>query len=253
MDLDLTGRRALVTGGSRGIGRAIVEVLAEEGCRVSFCARDAGRVRTTEAELRAAGLDVHGHAADVTDDAALGSWITASAADLGGIDILVANAGALANTADLSAWRQGFETDVLGTVATVEQAIPHLKESDAGSIVIISSAAALEIYAGERPYNAIKATLTAYAGGLAQRLAPDGIRANVVSPGAVMFEGSVWERARSERPEAYANMVERTVIGRLGNPREIAQAVAYVASPVAGFVTGTNFVIDGGLTKRIHY
>ncbi|MCY4011496.1 MAG: SDR family NAD(P)-dependent oxidoreductase [Gammaproteobacteria bacterium] len=253
MDLNLAGRRALVTGGSRGIGRAIVEVLAEEGCRVSFCARDAERVGTTRAELRAAGLDVHGHAADVTNDAALESWMTASAADLGGIDILVANAGALANTADLSAWRQGFETDVLGTVATVEHAIPHLQESDFGSVVIISSAAALEIYAGERPYNAIKATLTAYAGGLAQRLAPDGIRANVVSPGAVMFEDSVWERARSERPEAYANMVERTVIGRLGNPREIAQAVAYVASPVAGFVTGTNFVIDGGLTKRIHY
>ena len=253
MDLNLARRRALVTGGSRGIGRAIVEVLAEEGCRVSFCARDAGRVRTTEAALRAAGFDVHGRAADVTDDAALKSWIDASAQDLGGIDILVANAGALANTADLGAWRQGFETDVLGTVATVEHAIPHLKESVAGSIVIISSAAALEIYAGERPYNAIKATLTAYAGGLAQRLAPEGIRANVVSPGAVMFEGSVWERARSERPEAYANMVERTVIGRLGTTREIAQAVAYVASPVAGFVTGTNFVIDGGLTKRIHY
>ncbi|MCY3810738.1 MAG: SDR family NAD(P)-dependent oxidoreductase [Gammaproteobacteria bacterium] len=253
MDLDLTGRRALVTGGSRGIGRAIVEVLAEEGCRVSFCARDAERVGTTGAELRAAGLHVHGHVADVTNDAALESWMTASAADLGGIDILVANAGALANTADLSAWRQGFETDVLGTVATVEHAIPHLRESDDGSIVVISSAAALEIYAGERPYNAIKATLTAYAGGLAQRLAPDGIRANVVSPGAVMFEGSVWERARVERPEAYADMVARTVIGRLGNPREIAQAVAYVASPVAGFVTGTNFVIDGGLTKRIHY
>ena len=253
MDLNLAGRRALVTGGSRGIGRAIVEVLAEEGCRVSFCARDAGRVRTAEAELRAAGLDVRGHAADVTDDAALRNWIAASAADLGGIDILVANAGALANTADLSAWRQGFETDVLGTVATVEHAIPHLKESDVGSIVIISSAAALEIYAGERPYNAIKATLTAYAGGLAQRLAPDSIRANVVSPGAVMFEDSVWKKAQVERPEAYADMVDRTVIGRLGNPREIAQAVAYVASPVAGFVTGTNFVIDGGLTKRIHY
>ena len=253
MDLDLAGRRALVTGGTRGIGRAIVEVLAEEGCRVSFCARDAGRVRTTESELRAAGLDVRGHAADVTDDATLADWIAASAADLRGIDILVANAGALANTADLGAWRQGFETDVLGTVATVEYAIVHLKESDAGAIVVISSAAALEIYAGERPYNAIKATLTAYAGGLAQRLAPDGIRANVVSPGAIMFEGSVWEKAQVERPEAYADMVDRTVIGRLGNPREIAQAVAYIASPVAGFVTGTNFVIDGGLTKRIHY
>lgn len=253
MDLHLAGRRALVTGGTRGIGRAIVEVLAEEGCRVSFCARDAGRVDTTEAELRAAGFDVRGHVADVTDDAALAECIAATAADLGGIDILVANAGALANTADLGAWRQGFETDVLGTVATVEHAIAHLKASDAGAIVIISSAAALKIYAGERPYNAIKATLTAYAGGLAQRLAPDGVRANVVSPGAVMFEGSVWKKAQVERPEAYADMVDRTVIGRLGNPREIAQAVAYVASPIAGFVTGTNFVIDGGLTKRIHY
>ena len=160
--------------------------------------------------------------------------------------------GALANTADLDAWRKGFETDVLSTVATVEQAIPP-QASDAGAVVVTSSATALEIHAGERPYNAIKATLTAYAGGLAQRLAPDGVRANVVSPWAVVFEGSVWERAHIERPDAYADMVARTVIGRLGALREIAQAVAYIASPVASFVTGTNFVIDGGLTKRIHY
>ena len=253
MDLALTNRRALVTGGTRGIGRAIVEVLAEEGCRVSFCARDAERVQATEAELRGAGLDVRGTAADITDHAALGRWVAGSAERLGGLDIVIANAGALANTSDLDAWRKGFETDVLGTVATVEHAIPYLKESDAGAVVVISSAAALEIYAGERPYNAIKATLTAYAGGLAQRLAPDGVRANVVSPGAIMFDGSVWQRAQVERPDAYADMVARTVIGRLGTPREIARAVAYIASPIAGFVTGTNFVIDGGLTKRIHY
>ena len=253
MDLRLTGRHALVTGGTRGIGRAIVEVLAEEGCRVSFCARSATRVSATEVELRALGFDVRSTSVDITDNAALARWITSSAERFGGVDILVANAGALANTADLDAWRKGFETDVLGTVATVEHAIPYLTASDAGAVVVMSSAAALEIYAGERPYNAIKATLTAYAGGLAQRLAPHGIRVTAVSPGAIMFDGSVWQRAEVERPDAYADMVARTVIGRLGTAREIAQAVAYLASPVAGFVTGTNFVIDGGLTKRIHY
>ena len=136
-----------------------------------ICARNATRVSATEAELRAAGFDGRGTSVDITDDAALARWVTSSAERFGGVDILVANAGALANTADLDAWRKGFETDVLGTVATVEHAIPYLTASDAGAIVVMSSAAALEIYAGERPYNAIKATLTAYAGGLAQRLA----------------------------------------------------------------------------------
>lgn len=253
MDLGLGGKCALVTGGTRGIGRAIVEVLAEEGCRVAFCARTASEVESAEAGLQGRQLAVRGARVDITDEEALGDWIASSAAWMNGVDILVANAGAVANKPELSAWRAGFDTDVMGTVATVERAIPHLERSDAGSVVVMSSVAALEIYAGERPYNAIKATLTAYASGLAHRLAPAGIRANAVSPGAIVFPGSVWERAQTEQPDVYAEILGRTSLNRLGTAREVARAVAFIASPAAGFVTGTNFVIDGGLTKRVHY
>jgi len=253
MDLELEGKRALVTGGTRGIGRAVVARLAEEGCQVSFCARSAEAVVETEAELRAMGHAAAGASVDVTDDAAVEAWIASAARWMTGIDIVIANAGAVANKPVLSAWRAGFETDVLGTVATVEHAIPFLKSSPAGSVVVMSSVAALEIYAGERPYNAIKASLTAYASGLAERLAPDGIRANVVSPGAIVFPGSVWETARTEQPEVYAKILARTSLNRLGTAEEIATAVAFVASPAASYMTGTNLVVDGGLTKRIHY
>ena len=253
MDLRLDGKRALVTGGTRGIGRAVVEALAEEGCQISFCARTADAVRVAETELRQRGRTAFGTPVDVTDDTAVADWAEACAARMGGIDIVIANAGAVANKPELAAWRAGFDTDIMGTVLTGEHATPFLRQSDAGSVVVMSSVAALEIYAGERPYTAIKAALTAYASGLAQRLAPDGIRANVVSPGAIMFPGSVWERAQTDQPEVYAEILARTAMGRLGTAQEIAAAVAFIASPAAGYVTGTNFVIDGGLTKRIHY
>lgn len=253
MDLRLDGKCALVTGGTRGIGRAVVEALADEGCRVSFCARSADAVEVVETELRQRGHTAFGTPVDVSDDTAMADWTEASAARMGGIDIVVANAGAVANKPELAAWRAGFDTDIMGTVVTVEHAIPFLRQSDAGSVVVMSSVAALEIYAGERPYTAIKAALTAYASGLAQRLAPDGIRANVISPGAILFPGSVWERAQTDQPQVYAEILGRTAMGRLGTAQEIAEAVAFIASPAAGYVTGTNFVVDGGLTKRVHY
>ena len=253
MDLRLNRKRALVTGGTRGIGHAVVEALAHEGCQVSFCARTADAVGVVETELRQRGHTAFGTPVDVCDDTSVADWTEASAARMGGIDIVVANAGAVANKPELAAWRAGFDTDIMGTVVTVEHAIPFLRRSDAGSVVVMSSVAALEIYAGERPYTAIKAALTAYASGLAQRLAPDGIRANVISPGAILFPGSVWERAQTDQPQVYAEILGRTALGRLGTASEVAQAVAFIASPAAGFVTGTNFVIDGGLTKRVHY
>ncbi|MCY3622065.1 MAG: SDR family oxidoreductase [Gammaproteobacteria bacterium] len=253
MNLGLHGLRALVTGGSRGIGRAVVQVLAEENCQVAFCARTPRAVAAAESDLRQQGLAVSGAVVDITDDPAVEAWTKTCADCMGGIDILVANAGAVANKPELSAWQAGFETDVMGTVRTVEQAIPFLRESNAASVVVMSSVAALEIYAGERPYNAIQATLTAYAGGLAQRLAPDGIRANTVSPGAIIFPGSVWERAQVDQPGIYNEILSRTALNRLGTAHEVATAVAFLSSPAAAYVTGSNFVIDGGLTKRVHY
>ena len=253
MNLGLENSHAIVTGGTRGIGYAIVGALSEEGCTVSFCARNERRVNEVERSLREGGGNVHGASVDVTNKPALYAWIEACAAREGGIDVVVANVSALATAPELESWRAGFETDILGTAHTVEAALPYIRNSKIGSIVIVSSTAALEIYAGERPYSGIKAALTAYASGLAQQHASAGIRVNAVSPGAVYFEGGEWQRIERERPEAFADMLSRNPLGRMGKTEEIANAVAFIASPRASFITGTNLVVDGGLTKRIHY
>lgn len=253
MNLGLAGKRALVTGGTRGIGRAIVHCLADEGCHVALCARDGAMVLDTVAALRAKGVEACGSSIDVSIASQLVPWVDTVAETLGGIDIVVANASALAVEPTDASWQKGFDVDVMGAVRTVDTARTHLEKSDAGSIVIISSTAALEIYAGMRPYNSIKAALTSYVAGLSQEFAPAGVRVNAVSPGAIYFDGGVWQRLERERPEAYHDMLERNPLGRLGRPEEIARAVAFVASPAASFMTGSNIVVDGGMTRRIQY
>src|SRR6202046_3334748 len=182
MDLHLAGVRALVTGGTRGIGRAIVETLLAEGAHVAFCARDPDSVAATEAELRAPGATVVGAVADVSDGAALATWVTESAAELGGIDILVANVSAMSTADTEENWAKCFNIDLMGTVRMVEAALPFLSESDAAAIVTISSVSGREIDFFEGPYGSIKAALVHYPPGLAPRPAPRGIRANSVSP-----------------------------------------------------------------------
>ena len=253
MDLGLEGRKALVTGGSRGIGRAIVEGLAGEGCDVALCARGADGVAEAVAAVEALGRRGVGAALDVKDGARLAAWVAEAADALGGLDIVVANASALAVAPTDAAWRAGFETDLMGSVHAVEAALPHLRRSAAGAVVLIASTAALEIYSGFRPYNAIKAALINAAAGLSTTLAPEGIRVNCVCPGATYFDGGVWQRAERETPEAYARMLAATAIGRMAAPQEIARAVIFLASPAASFVTGANLVVDGGLTKRVQY
>lgn len=253
MDYELAGKRALVTGGSRGIGRAIVSLLAAQGCAVGFCARTEDEVKALETTLRATGANVNGTSVDVADQTALTDWVTGTAQHLGGCDILVANVSALSMGADPDSWRRGLEVDVLGTVNAVDAALPFLKEADAGAIVAISSTAALEIYAGVRSYNGVKAALVAYMSGLSQTLAPTGVRANTVSPGSIYFEGGVWHRAELYDPAHYQQMLERNPLGRMGRPEEIAHAVAFLVSPGASFMTGANLVVDGGLTRRVQY
>jgi 3-oxoacyl-[acyl-carrier protein] reductase len=253
MDLGLAGRRAIVTGGTRGIGRAVVERLLAEGCAVALCARHRSGVEVAVAELSEAGGRVIGDAVDVADGAALAGWVKTSADRLGGLDVVVANASALAVALTDEAWQAGFEVDLMGTVHAVEAALPHLRRSDAGAIVAVASTAALEIYAGLRSYNSFKAALIAYVGGLAAELAPDNIRANAVCPGSVYFAGGVWQRAEQNDPEAYRAMFARNPMGRMGRPEEVANAIAFLASPAASFITGANLVVDGGLTRRIQY
>jgi 3-oxoacyl-[acyl-carrier protein] reductase len=251
MDLHLAGLRALVTGGTRGIGRAIVETLLAEGAHVAFCARDPDSVATTEAELRAAGATVVGAVADVSDGAALAAWVTESAAVLGGIDILVANVSAMVTADTEENWAKCFGIDLMGTVRMVNAALPLLEKSNAASIVTISSVSGREVDFFEGPYGSIKAALIHYTQGLAHRLAPKGIRANTVSPGNTLFDGGSWDNAQRNRPEFFNTALALIPAGRMGTAAEMAAAVVFLASPVSGFTSGTNLVVDGALTKGV--
>lgn len=256
MDLGLAGKRAIVTGGSRGIGRAIAERLVEEGCALGICARHGDEVDAAVAALQkkaAPGTVVTGGVADVADTTALGQWIDATAAQLGGIDIVVANVSALGGTPDEATWRLGMEIDVLGTVRTVEASMPYLERSEAAAIVAVASTAALEAFGGPRPYNAVKAAVINYMSNLATAMAPKQIRANTVSPGTIYFDDGVWGQRKREQPATYEAALAANPMGRMGRPDEVANAVAFVASPAASFITGANIVVDGGFTRRIQY
>jgi len=253
MDLGLKGKKALVTGGTRGIGRAIVEQLAEEGCDIALCARSPGPLAETVAALKTKGVRAIGGAIDVVDLAALRGWVAESAASLGGVDIFVANVSALAQGMDEDSWRRGFEIDVMATVFGIEAALPFLEKSSAGTIVAVGSTAMAEIYGPTRSYAAVKATLVPYVKGLARNLAPKNIRANMVSPGNVYFKGGVWDIAEQRNPEFFKSMIARNPTGRMGTPQEVSNAVVFLASPRASFITGTNLIVDGALTQRVQF
>lgn len=252
MNLDLNGKHALVTGGTRGIGRAIVQQLVAEGAYVSLCARNRTEVENAVAALTKDGRRAYGQAVDVSKPEELLTWVENSAHALGGIDILVANASALATGSDAEAFRKAFETDLLHTVNLVEFGRPYVEKSKAGAIVAIASVSGVEDYGfSDAAYGAMKAALLFYVKSLARELAPRGIRANVVSPGTTLFEDGYWGRVQREQPAAFAEAIAANPTGHMATPEDIARAVAFVASPAAGFVTGINFVVDGTLTRRI--
>jgi 3-oxoacyl-[acyl-carrier protein] reductase len=250
VDLGLKDRKILVSGGSRGIGRAIVESFLAEGAQVAFCARDAAGVTAAAREL---GDRATGTAVDVTDPAAVADWVAQSGAHMGGIDIVVPNVSALAGGSDLDTWRHAFETDMLGSVTMVTEALPFLKASDAASVVLISSASGREVDMFAEPYGVLKAALIHYGKTLSARHAPDGIRVNTVSPGNVYFPEGVWGRIERETPELFARCLTENPLGRMATPQEVARAVVFLASPAASFTTGTNLLVDGGLTHGVQF
>ena len=253
MDLELAGKVALVTGSTKGIGRGIVERLAAEGCHVGICARNEAEVNQAIDELGAHGVKVAGAAVDVASAESMQSWVDHCAATLGGIDIFISNVSAGGADASEDGWRANFEVDMLATWRGVQLAVPHLEKSSAGSIVVISSTAALEAFAGAVPYGAVKAALLNYSGNLAQDLAPKGIRVNAVSPGPIFIDGGAWDNIKQAMPEIYEGTVAAIPMGRMGSAAEVADAVAFLASPRSSFTTGTNMVLDGGFTKRLQF
>lgn len=251
MDLRLRGRKVIVTGGTKGIGRAIAEAFAGEGADVAVCARNAADVARTVQALKERGVDALGAALDVADATALGEWVGNVGAHWGALDIVVANVSALAIANEPQSWRREFDTDMMGTVHLVDAAMPFLEASTAASIVAISSVSGREIDFAAGPYGVFKAALVHYTQGLAHQLAGKGIRANAVSPGKVYFEAGVWEHIRDNDPQLYAQALALNPTGRMGRPEEIARAVVFVASPAASFISGANIVVDGALTRGV--
>ncbi len=252
MDLGLKGRRAVVTGASRGIGRRIAETLAAEGVNLAVCARGEPGVESARKELERAGVKVFAKAVDVANADALRAFIDESAQSLGGIDILVSNVSASAGQGE-AGWRANFEVDLMGTVRACEAALPHLAKSGVGSIVVIGTTAAVETFGAPGGYGALKAALVNYASGLAHALAKQKIRVNVVSPGPVYFEGGAWAMIEKAMPAFYEATLKACPQGRMGTPEEVARTVAFLASPAASLVTGVNLVTDGGFTKRVNF
>src|SRR5260370_18078365 len=222
MDLGLKGKKAVVTGGSKGIGRAIAEGFAAEGADVSICARDTQDVAATVASLKAKGVKAFGRALDVAEGPALKAWIAATSGELGGIDALVCNVSALAVGDTAESWEKSFKTDMMHTVNAVAAAVPFLEKSKSPSITLISSVSGFEVDFAAGSYGAIKAALIHYAKGLAHKLVGKGIRVNAVSPGNTYFEGGIWQNIEKGVPHLFKTAMSLNPTVRMGPPERVA-------------------------------
>jgi 3-oxoacyl-[acyl-carrier protein] reductase len=253
MDLGLKGAKILVTGSTKGIGRAIAETFAAEGANVGICSRNQADVDSTVVKLKAMGVAAFGGCVDVADGPALKAWVNDMASKLGGVDAIVSNVSALAIGQDEESWQKEFSTDMMGTVRLVNAAMPYLEKSAAAAIVTISSVSGREVDFASGPYGTFKAAIIHYTQGLANQLAAKGIRANSVSPGNTYFEGGVWNTIKDGNPELYKTALALNPTGRMGTPQEMANAVVFLASRAASFITGTNLVVDGALTRGVQF
>lgn len=251
MDLGLNGKKAIITGASRGIGRAIAGVLAADGVDLAICARSADALEQTTDSLRAQGVRVFSKVVDVGNGLEYRAFIREAADALGGLDIFVHNVSTGGAGQGEARWEQAFQVDLMGAVRGVEEAMPYLERSETGSIIFIGSIAAVENFGQPGPYSAFKAALLAYSNQLGQALAPKRVRVNTVSPGSIYFEGGPWHRAQQIAPATFETILRTIPLGRYGTPEEVARVVAFIASPAASWVTSTHVIVDGGQHKRV--
>ena len=251
MDLGLKGKRAIVTGATKGIGLGVVELLVAEGANVAFCARSAEEVAEAAAAIKRPGSEVIGEAVNVRDGEAYRAWLERAASALGGCDVFVPGVSGGGGMDSEKNWVRNFEIDMLHTVRGCEALMPHLEKSGVGSIVIIGSTNAVETFAAPMAYNAIKAGLITYSKQLSQFVGRKNVRVNTVSPGPIYFEGGAWEMIKGTQAKLYDWAMKQLPCGRMGTVEEIARVIVFVASPAASLITGANIIADNGFTKRV--
>jgi 3-oxoacyl-[acyl-carrier protein] reductase len=244
MALDFAGKRVIVMGGSRGIGRSIALGFAAGGAAVSICARGAGPLEATRREIAALGVTAHAASVDLADAAAIKAYLPEAVKALGGLNVLVNNASGFGHSDDEEGWAASLGVDMMAVVRGSHAAIPHMKPG--ASIVNISSISALRASSRSAPYGAVKAAVMHYTASQAKMLAPRGIRVNGVAPGSIEFPGGSWEERKTSNPGLYRATLASIPFGRMGRPEEIAEVVLFLASDKASWVTGQTIVVDGG-------
>lgn len=242
---DFKGKRVVVCGGSRGIGRSTALGFAGAGAAVSICARSPGPLEATRAEIAALGVTAHAAGCDLGDRAAVTAYVAAAAEALGGIDVLVNNASGFGSQDTEEHWAQGLSVDVMATVRATHAALPFL-EASKGCIVNVSSISGYRPSLRTPAYAAVKALLINYTQSQAAMYAPKGVRANAVAPGSIEFPGGSWEARKSSDPKLYNGILASIPFGRLGTPEEVAEVAMFLASPAARWVTGQTIIVDGG-------
>lgn len=253
MDLGLNGMNVILTGGSRGIGRAALDIFAAEGANVAFFSRRAEQVAATVAALEAHGGRVIGETFDMNAGAdRYADWLRSAADRLGGCDIFVPGASSSGAQAT-GDWDMSFAFDLMGAVRGCEALEPWLARSGRGSVVMMSSTAAVETFLVPQAFNAIKAAVLTYAKQLSQAWGPKNIRVNAISPGPIAFPTGNWEMIEGAMPELYGATKAQFALGRFGVPDDVARTLVFLASPASAFTTGTNIVIDGGYTRRVQF
>ena len=253
MDLGLKGKKVIMNGGAHGLGLASLKIFAAEGADVAFFSRDDAKVKAAVETLSAHGGKVHGEAFDMTGNPeGYKNWLSKAADALGGCDIFIHTASSSGQGATQD-WQRSFDMDIMGGVHGIETLTPALEASGSGSVIFMSSTAAVETFIMPQAFNALKAALITYGSQLSQAMAAKGVRVNTITPGPIEYPGGNWEMIKGAMQDFYNGTVAQMPMGRLGEADEVARAVVFIASPASSYITGANLIIDGGFTKRVQF